>query len=132
MELIIKKLIISKDERVWLCEIVRPEDVENSQFGQILVTTAGKGQIKGKHYHKRKTEWYCIIQGKAILTITNNKTKESREIPMGEDNMVLVKIPPFNFHEIKNVGETEMLLLVYVSEAFNPSNPDTYYDEQVV
>lgn len=132
MELVIKKLIVSRDERGWLSEIVRPEDVENAKFGQILITTAVKGQTKGKHYHKRKTEWYCVIQGKAILTIINNKTKESREIPMGEGNMILVKIPPFHFHEIKNIGETEMFLLVYVNEAFDPSDPDIYYNNQVV
>lgn len=128
MELIIKKLIVSRDKRGWLSEIIRPEDVKKTQFGQILVTTAGKGETKGKHYHKRKTEWYCVIQSKAILTITNNKTKKRREIPMGENNMVLVKIPPYHFHEIKNIGKNEMFLLVYVSEAFDPSDPDTYYD----
>lgn len=132
MELIIKKLTISKDKRGWLCEIIRSEDVGKAQFGQILVTTAKKGETKGKHYHNRKTEWYCVIQGKAILTITNNKTKESKEVSMGEDNMVLVKIPPHNFHEIKNIGETEMFLLIYISEAFDPSDPDIYYDKQVI
>lgn len=132
MEIVIKKLLVSRDERGWLSEIVRPEDVGKTQFGQILITTANKGQTKGKHYHKRKIEWYCVIQGKAILTITNNKTKKGREVPMGEGNMILVKIPPNHFHEIKNIGETEMLLLVYINEAFDPSDPDIYYDKQVV
>lgn len=132
MKLTIKKLDIKRDERGWLAEVVRPEDVGDSSFGQILVTTAGPGHIKGNHYHKRKTEWYCVLQGKALLTIINNKTRERKEISMGDDNMVLVKIPPHHFHAIKNIGKNEMFLLVYVSEPFNPSDPDIYYDKQMV
>lgn len=129
MELIIKKLIVKKDKRGWLAEIIRPEDVGNSAFGQIVVTTAVPGQIKGNHYHKRKIEWYCVVQGGGLLTLINNKTGKTREIIMGSKNMVLVKIPPHHFHMIKNVGKKEMLLLVYVSEPFDPLAPDTYYNK---
>ena len=127
MKLTVKKLTVKKDERGWLAEIVRPGDVGKGSFGQILVTTAGLGQIKGNHFHKRKTEWYCVIQGTGALTIINNETRKKSEVTMGDDNLVLVKIPPHHFHTIKNVGEKEMLLLVYVSEPFDPSDPDTYY-----
>lgn len=130
MNIAIKKLNVKKDKRGWLAEIMRPEDIGEAGFGQILVTTAGKEEIKGNHYHKRKTEWYCVIRGKAMLTITDNKTKEQKKIFMGDDNMVLVTIPPQHFHAIKNIGKEEMYLMVYVSEAFNPSDQDTYRDIQ--
>lgn len=132
MKLTIKKLDVKEDERGWLSEIIRPEDIGEGPFGQILVTTAGPGYIKGNHYHKRKTEWYCVLQGKALLMIINNKTKEGKEIVMGEDNMVLVKIPPNHLHLIKNIGIDEIFLLVYVNEPFDPCDPDTYYDKRMV
>lgn len=130
MNITIKKLNIKKDKRGWLAEIVRPEDVGNAGFGQILVTTASMGEIKGNHYHKRKTEWYCVIQGKAILTVIDNKTKKQKELLMRDDDMALVKIPPYYFHAIKNIGQKKMYLMVYVSEAFDPKDPDTYHDIQ--
>lgn len=132
MRVKIKELSVKKDKRGWLAEIIRSEDVGNSKFGQILATTAIKGEIKGKHYHKRKTEWFCVLYGNGMLTIVNNETKEENKIFIGEDNMVLVKIPPFHFHEIKNIGNKEMLLLVYIDEAYISSDPDTYYDKPTV
>lgn len=128
MNITIKKLNLKKDKRGWLAEIVRPEDVGGTGFGQILVTTASRAEIKGNHYHKRKTEWYCVIRGKAMLTIIDNKTKEQKELFMGDDNMVLVKIPPHHFHAIKNIGKKEMYLMVYISEAFDLNDQDTYHD----
>lgn len=125
-----KKLDVKKDPRGWLAEIVRPEDVDNKSFGQILVTTAKPGETKGNHYHKRKTEWYCVIRGNGRLTLIDNKNGETKSLSMGEDDMILVAIPPNYFHSIKNTGKKEMYLMVYVSEPFNPSDPDTYYESK--
>lgn len=124
----VKKLEVKKDERGWLAEILTPNDVNNKPFGLILITTAKPGQEKGKHYHKRKTEWYFVISGKGRLTLTDIVTGDKEEVVIEEDNMNVVEIPPNNFHEIKNIGETDMCLLVYVSEKFNPNDPDTYYE----
>ena len=129
MNIGVKKLDIKKDHRGWLAEIVQPKDVGSNTFGLILVTTAKPGQTKGNHYHKIKTEWYCVIRGQALLTLIDNKTQEVKKLHMGEDNMVLVRIPPNNFHTIKNVGGKEMYLMVYVNQAFDPKDPDTYYDK---
>ncbi len=126
MKLKIKKINVKSDSRGWLSEIIRPEDVKNAQFGQLILTIAYPAEVRGNHYHKRKTEWYCVISGKAILTIISTKTREKKEIIMGEDKFVLVEIPPNHFHSIKNVGEKEMMLLAYVDESFNSIDADTY------
>ena len=128
MKVSIKPLEVKKDQRGWLSEIIRSEDVGNKKFGQILITAANPDETKGNHYHKRKTEWYCVIKGKGILTVVNRQSKEKVEIEMGEKNMHLVKIPPNHFHKIINNGKTEMLLLVYTDDVFKSSDPDTYKD----
>ncbi|MFH1833020.1 MAG: cupin domain-containing protein [Candidatus Levyibacteriota bacterium] len=123
-----KKLKVKSDIRGWLAEILTPKDVGNKAFGLIVVTTAKPGQTKGRHYHKRKTEWYCVIKGDGMLTLIDNKTRETKKIEMGEKNMIMVQIPPNHFHLIENIGKTEMFLLVYVNELFNPKEPDNYYE----
>ncbi len=128
MKLNVKKLEVHKDDRGWLAEILRPEDVGGSPFGQILVTTAHPGQIKGNHYHRRKREWYCVVAGRGKLTVTDRKTRETVELEMGERNMVSVEIPVGSLHAIMNIGSDEMYLLAYTDEPFNPSDPDTYYE----
>lgn len=127
----IKKLQVKEDERGFVAEIVRVEDLENKKksFGQIYISTANPGQTKGKHYHQRKTEWFCVIKGKGLLTLVDKNSKEKQEIKMGEDNMVAVAIPPMVWHAIANTADSEMYLLAYIDESFNPDDPDTIYEE---
>lgn len=124
----IKNLEIKKDERGWLSEILRAEDVRDKKFGQILITVAKPGQTKGNHYHKRKTEWYCVLAGKGLLTVINRKNKKRKEIKMGKDNMIFVEIPVNHHHWIKNVGKNEMMLLAYTDDVYDKNDPDTYED----
>lgn len=127
----IKRLEKKTDTRGFVAEILRAEDLENpdQRFGQFYVTTALKDQTKGKHYHNRKTEWFCVIKGKGLLTLVDKKTKDKKEIEMGENNMVCVEIPPGVWHAISNTDDSEMYLVAYISESFNPNDPDTFYEE---
>ncbi len=126
----VKQLDIKRDERGWFAEIVRTEDLDNKKksFGQMYVTIANPGQIKGKHYHNRKTEWFCVIKGKGLLQLVDTESGEKQQIEMGENNMVAVQIPPRMWHAIANKGNKEMFLLAYIDESYNPDDPDTYYD----
>lgn len=128
MRIKVKKLNLKIDERGWLTEVLSSSDIGNTDFGLIHLSTAKPGFTKGNHYHKRKTEWYCVIKGKGKLMLRGLKTKENQEIILGEQDLSVVRIPPYTFHSIENVGKDEMYLLAYVDEAFNPNDPDTYYE----
>ncbi len=129
MKIVVKELIAKSDERGDVVEIFRPELVGSKENGQVTFVSTLPGKTRGNHFHKRKTEWYCVMYGEAIIAIENNKTKEKKEISVNGKHMVLIKIPPNHRHWIKNIGNTHMHLLIYVNEPFNPLNPDTYYDE---
>lgn len=129
MKIKVKKLDIKRDERGWVAEIFRQEEFKNKQFGQVYITTALPGQTKGKHYHKRKTDCFCVIKGKALLLLVDKKTGKKKKIAMGGGNMVAVQIPPNIWHAIKNVGREEMYVVAYVDESFNPKDPDSFYEE---
>ncbi|MFA5358756.1 MAG: WxcM-like domain-containing protein [Patescibacteria group bacterium] len=122
----IKNLEKKVDDRGWLAEIIRAEDVEPKEFGQFLITTAKPGITKGGHYHKRKNEWYCVIRGKAELYLKNLTSGQEENVILDENNLQLVKIEPNVFHSIKNIGEDEMYLLAYTTEVFNSEDPDTF------
>jgi UDP-2-acetamido-2,6-beta-L-arabino-hexul-4-ose reductase len=126
MDVSIRNLNIQKDERGWLAEVLRPADVGNKKFGQLLITVAKPGQTKGGHFHKQKREWYLVIAGKARLTLTNKITHETMEIILEDNKPRLVEMPKLVHHQISNIGNTDMTLLVYVSEEFDINNPDTY------
>ena len=48
----IKKLKVIADERGRLMEILRADDEMFTGFGQVYMTTAYPGVVKGWHYHK--------------------------------------------------------------------------------
>ncbi|HJP19466.1 MAG TPA: WxcM-like domain-containing protein [Nitrospinota bacterium] len=125
--LIINKLDVKSDERGWLVEILRKENLQKEKgFGQIFVTVAKPGVTKGNHYHKRKHEWFCVIRGKGKLLLKDITSDESQEVLMGDENMVVVKIPPNVTHAIKNIGDEMLYLLIYIDEPFDQQDPDTF------
>jgi dTDP-4-dehydrorhamnose 3,5-epimerase-like enzyme len=128
MDLNIKKLEVLNDSRGWLTEILRPEDVGEAKFGQILITVAKPGQTKGGHFHKRKREWYLVIQGTARLNLNDAVTNEKKEIILDSAEPTLVEMPKNVMHSITNIGKHDMMLLVYISEPFNKIDPDTYVE----
>ncbi len=124
----IKKLKVNQDERGMVVEIIRREDLkQNKPFGQVYLTTANPGFTKGNHYHKRKTEWFCVIKGKGELVLKDLISKETKRILMDdEENFVVVEIPPNVAHAIKNIGSEVLYLLAYIDEPYNPNDPDTF------
>ncbi len=120
-------LDIKHDERGWLAEILRTEKKQaNEEFAHLYVTVASPGKTKGKHYHHRKVEWFCVVIGEAMLFLKDTRTGEEERLPMGEKNMVTVRIPPHVAHAITNTGTVPFYLIVVVSEQFNPKDPDTF------
>lgn len=125
----VKKLEVKSDERGWFAEILRADEVADPKLGQFYVTTATAGQIKGKHYHTRKTEWFCVVSGNGKLRLVDKQSKEEQEIELGENNMVTVEIPPNVWHSITNCGESDMFLVAHISEPYNAEDPDTIKEE---
>ena len=126
----VKRLEVKRDERGWLVEILRSEELRRGdRFGQFLITTAHPGYIKGNHYHTRKYEWYCVLKGKARLVLVHNLSGEREEILLNEQQLNTVRIPPRVSHAIENVGSEMMYLLVYTDESYNEEDPDTFYEK---
>ena len=121
-----KKLAVHTDARGWLAEIFRPSDVNNSMKGQVTITTAHPGIVKANHYHKRKYEWYCVMQGKMKLALKDMKTAETEEIILSSDEMKILKISPNISHGFKNIGKDMLVVLMYIDEPFDSKEPDTF------
>ena len=127
----IKGLVVKKDERGSFVELIRREDLESEdlEFGQIALTTAKKNETKGKHYHKRKTEWFCVIEGIAQFRVVDKNTDEEEKFVLDGKNMKVVKVSPFIWHSIENIGDRDLYILVYVDEPFNLEDPDTFKED---
>ena len=126
----IQDLDKKSDERGWLIEVLGgalPEGCE--EFGQLHVSVAYPGKVRGNHYHTRKVEWFCVPTGTGLLLLKDRETGETREVKMGINDLKTIKIEPGAIHAIKNIGEGDMVLIVYSNETFDPEDPDTYYEK---
>ncbi|NCO15425.1 MAG: hypothetical protein COZ30_00595 [Candidatus Nealsonbacteria bacterium CG_4_10_14_3_um_filter_36_16] len=120
-----EKLEVKQDQRGKLIEIFKISGV-----GQVFYSSTKPGAIRGNHYHTRKIEKFCVIEGKAKIRLRNRETNEIKEHIVSGDNPEIVEMKPNWTHNIENIGEKEMKLLAWVNEVFNPEDSDTY-EEQV-
>ena len=119
----LKKFI---DNRGWLAEIFRPEDVNKTMKGQVTVTTAHPGIIKANHYHKKMNEWYCVIKGKMHLVLKDMKSGEKKEVVLDEDDLKIIRITPWIAHGFKNISNDMLIVLMYIDRPFDPDDTDTF------
>ena len=119
-----KKLEIKGDERGNFVEVFKIPD-----FGQVSYSTTKPGIVRGNHYHTRKKEIFCVIEGVAVIRQRNIKTGEVEEKAVSGDQPELVEMKLNWTHNIKNTGDKEMKLLIWISEVYNPADPDTFFEE---
>lgn len=119
-----EKLEIKRDQRGDLIEVFKIPGI-----GQVFYAITKPGAIRGNHYHKRKKEYFCVIEGKAEIKLRNRDNNEVEEHIVSGDNPEIVEMKINWTHNIKNINDTEMKLLVWTNEVFNPEDPDTYAEE---
>ena len=119
-----KKLEIKSDERGKLVETFKIPDT-----GQVFYSTTKPNVTRGDHYHTRKKEVFCVIEGKAKIRLRNRKTGQIEEHVVDGEQPEAIEMKIGWTHNIKNIGKKEMKLLVWVNEIFNPEDPDTFSEE---
>jgi len=53
---VVKRLRVIPDERGFLMEILRNDDAFFESFGQVYLSVAYAGVVKGWHYHQQQTD----------------------------------------------------------------------------
>jgi len=112
------------DNRGMLFEVIKQED-----GGQIFFSWTKPGITRGNHYHTRKMEKFCVVQGEAIIRLRRIDGNKVEEYRVSGDSPSLINIPIFHTHNIVNVGTVDLLTLFWVSEEFNPNDSDTYFEQ---
>ncbi|MEK7560788.1 MAG: WxcM-like domain-containing protein [Patescibacteria group bacterium] len=119
-----EKLEVKEDARGKLVEAFKIPDA-----GQVFYMTTHPGATRGNHYHTRKVERFLVIQGTGKIRMRHRATGEIKEfIVSGEAPEIIDMIMPWT-HNIQNIGNEDMVMLVWVNEVFDPNDPDTYSEE---
>ncbi len=128
---VVKKLRLIPDERGRLMEILRNDDELFIKFGQVYMTTAYPGVVKGWHYHKKQVDNMAVIRGMMKVVLYDGREdsptfKEVNEFFMGEHNPLLIKIPPLVMHGFKCVSAEAAIAVNCPTEVYNYDNPDEF------
>lgn len=126
MNVQIKKLEKHLNERGWLVEVLRDDEIKE-EMKQVYFSTSKPGAVRGNHYHKRKVEWFCVVKGEAKLVLQDNESGHRQELTLFGDEPSTARIPPNIAHAIQNIGNEDMHLIAIVNEVLNPDDADTYY-----
>lgn len=101
------------------------EMLKTPDCGQFAYFTARPGITRGEHYHHTKTEKFMVIKGRASFGFRHIHTNEIHHIVVtGGEGRVVETIPGWT-HNVSNIGEDELVVLVWANEVFDRARPDT-------
>ena len=113
-------LTVHSDPRGRFAEMLRTRDA-----GQVSFFTAGPGVTRGGHYHHTKTEKFLIVQGEALFRFRNMASGDTFEMKTSAARPRVVDTVPGWAHDITNIGDDEMIVVLWANEMFEPARPDT-------
>ncbi|ENW06166.1 UDP-2-acetamido-2,6-beta-L-arabino-hexul-4-ose reductase [Acinetobacter beijerinckii] len=102
------------------------EMLKTPDAGQFSYFTAHPGITRGGHYHHTKTEKFLVIKGKAVFKFKHVVTGEFYELETQGDEPRIVETVPGWTHDITNIGNDEMIVMLWANEIFDRNKPDTY------
>ncbi len=118
----IKKYV---DERGWLAELYRSDEIEESIFPQMsYVSLTMPGIIRGPHEHKYQTDYFCFLGPSDFKIILWDNRKDSPTylyktiLFLGENNPASLIVPPGVVHAYKNAGCKKGLVINAANKLF--------------
>ncbi|HHZ7955186.1 TPA: type 8 capsular polysaccharide synthesis protein Cap8F [Staphylococcus aureus] len=117
-------LLMNVDDRGSFTEFIKTPD-----RGQVSVNISKPGITKGNHWHHTKNEKFLVVSGKGVIRFRHVNDDEIIEYYVSGDKLEIVDIPVGYTHNIENLGDTDMVTIMWVNEMFDPNQPDTYFLE---
>ena len=104
------------------------EALHSAERGQVSVNVSKPGIAKGQHWHHTKHEKFLVVSGRGTINfrIADDPGAPVITYKVSGEKLEVVRIPPGYTHNIVNVGDTDMVTLMWANEVFDPANPDTF------
>lgn len=118
------ELKMNIDHRGSFTEFIRTPD-----RGQFSVNISNPGITKGNHWHHTKNEKFLVVSGNGVIRFRKIDSEEIIEYFVSGEKMEVVDIPVGYTHNIENLGDSDMVTIMWVNEPFDPEEPDTHFME---
>ncbi|MHC1733029.1 MAG: NAD-dependent epimerase/dehydratase family protein [Bacteroidales bacterium] len=117
-------LIVNTDERGSFVETVKLHS-----GGQVSFSITKPGVVRGNHFHTRKAERFVVIKGKALIQLRRMGTDRILNFELDSTVPAYVDMPVWHTHNITNIGSDDLYTIFWISEFFDPANPDTFFEK---
>jgi UDP-2-acetamido-2,6-beta-L-arabino-hexul-4-ose reductase len=118
------KLRQSTDERGSFVETIKLQS-----GGQVSFSTTKPGITRGNHFHTRKAERFAVIKGNALIQLRRIGTDKVLNFKLDGSEPSYVDMPIWHTHNITNIGDKDLYTIFWISEFFDPSDPDTFFEK---
>ncbi len=113
------------DERGKIMHMLKATDPHFIGFGEIYFSCAWPGAVKAWHIHKSMTINNAVISGRAKLVMYDLREGSTskgviQEVFLGEDNYVLVQMPPGIANGYNAYGDKMVILANCATEPHGP------------
>jgi len=115
-------LKMNADQRGSFTEFLKSPD-----RGQVSVNISKPGITKGNHWHHTKNEKFLVVYGIGVIRFRKIDEEKVYEYYVSGDKLEVVDIPVGYTHNIENLGDTDMVTIMWANEAFDPEKPDTFF-----
>jgi len=112
------------DERGSFTELFKSID-----RGQVSVNVAKPGITKGNHWHHTKNEKFVVVSGEGLIQFRKLNEEKVIEYKVSGEKIEIIDIPVGYTHNIKNIGTTDLITVMWCNELFDKEKPDTYFME---
>lgn len=102
------------------------EMLKTPDCGQFSFFTAHPGITRGGHYHHTKSEKFLVIKGRARFRFRHMQSGETYELFTSGEQAEVVETVPGWTHDITNIGDEEMIVMLWANEVFDRNRPDSY------
>lgn len=102
------------------------EMLKTPDCGQFSYFSAHPGVTRGGHYHHSKTEKFLVIKGVARFRFRNMHTDEEFQLVSNGLLPTVVETIPGWTHDVTNIGDEELVVMLWANEIFDRTHPDTY------
>ena len=133
---VIKEIKKFTDDRGWLCEIFRKDELAEDIFPAMSYVSMTKpGVARGPHEHVRQIDLFCFLgTSEFSLMLWDNRKKsecyhEKEIIVCLQGTAVIAIIPPGVVHAYKNTGDNEGLVVNAPNKLYAGLNKEETVDE---
>lgn len=116
------ELEVNEDERGWFVETFKlPTD------GQLSYVIGEPNEVRGNHYHLRKTEHFVVVAGTAKIQTRDRSNGNLMTVEVTGYRPMVVTIHPNTTHAITPLDRA--VIMVWCDEQFNADDSDTFSEE---